>query len=335
MIALLLALLGLASAAPVRVVRAGETVESIAAELGDAALAAAIRGENGLSAGANPVPGTALRLPPLHGHADVDAVVLTVAGEATLDAGGEVGPALPRALVRAGDLVCTGIDGHLTLRLAADPVTGLHDDLTLLPATCARLDAAGVRDGARSTVVAVSRGQVEVRPAEVPGDVIIVTGAGVSAGREGGFRVAVEDGGAARTEAVGAPVAVIGGGVERALEVGQGSRTAPGEAPSDPIDLLPASALRVPSESAVLWRPRFEWAAVPHALGYRLEISANPDFTELLVAVEVPEPHYQPETLLLPRRTAGLWWRVSALDLAGFTGTPSAPRRVEVPRPPR
>lgn len=329
--------LGLALGAEVRVVRSGETVESIAAELGDPALAAVLRGENGLGAGAQPEIGAVLRIPPLAGHVDHDAVVIALSGSGTVDSPGR--PTTPLALdarVPIGATACTDVGSFATLRLAVDLATGAHDDVNLLPGTCARVVAASSRPGAvaavRASALALGSGGLEFRVADASeGALTVLTGAGVTTGTGGGFRVALERDGAARTEALYRPVAVIGQGVEREVGAGQGSRTRPGEAPSDPVSLLPPGQPVFPSDGAALRRPDFSWTAVPDALGYRLQLAVAPDFSDVVFATEHPAPRLDLDGLFLPTRVPGLWWRVTSFDLTGFEGPPSAARRLALP----
>lgn len=322
--------LGLALAADVHVVREGETIEAIAEELGNTDFAAVLRGENGLAAGAQVPPGTVLKLPPIDGHTDQEALVLSLSGsgEATTPDGSF--PLFPRVTLPTGSVACTSADGFATLRLAGDLVNG-HDDVSLLPSTCIRIVAVNSRPDGRSSAVEVTQGSVEVRSSTTTGDVTVLSEAGVTIGVSGGFRVAVEEEGASRTEAIVGSVAVMGSGAEVAVATGQGSRTIPGQAPSPPIDLLAPGNPTIPRAGAVLRTPDFAWTAVDGALGYRLQVAITPDFSDVVFATESPSPEYQADRLFLPYRVSGLWWRVTSFDLTGFEGAASAPRRVEFP----
>ena len=328
MIALLMAF---AFSADVHVVRDGETIEAIAAQLGDPALAAVVRGENGLAAGAQVPPGTVLTLPPIAGHVDQEAIVTAVSGSGEVTTPSGTSPLFVQMTLPPGSLACTNADGFATLRLATDGVNG-HDDLILLPSTCIRIVAVTNRPSGRSSAVEVTQGSVEIRAIDGGGgDVTVLSEAGVTTGDSGGFRVALEDAGSARTEAIGGDVAVMGSGAEVAVANGQGSRTIPGQAPSPPVDLLPPGNPTLPTAGGTLRTPDFEWTGVDGALGYRLQVSIAPDFSDIVYATESPRPELRPDRLFLPYRVSGLWWRVTSFDLTGFEGPASTPRRVAMP----
>ena len=130
---------------------------------------------------------------------------------------------------------------------------------------------------------------------------------------------------------VRASTVVIGAGQELVVEAGPGSRVRRGEAPGEPVPLLPSVELLEPVEGAVIRRPAFVWTAVPRALAYQVEIARIPDFTELVTVEQVPATRWTPEVLFLPFRVRGLWWRVSAVDRTGFVGAPGEARYLTFP----
>lgn len=314
--------LALTHAAEHRVVRTADTVETLAMLLGDPGLAPTIRELNGLAEGEQPIVGAVLVLPS-PAHEDEGGVVLTLQGTATARLTGgdelsvEVGTELP-----LGTTVCTDADSYATLRLTADHHGADHDEITLMEQTCIVVAGSGASFGQRTALVSLEQGAIDVRLARDPGQLAIRTIDGVTAATGGGFRVEKEAE-ATRTEAVTAPVSVMGAGVEVQLEAGQGSRVVAGQAPSSPVDLPGAVALATPEDGEVLVVPHFEWLEVERALAYRLEISTEPDFTALVYVEEVEGPPFEPQLLFLPYRVPGLWWRVSSVDLNGFRGVPS------------
>ncbi|MFZ5480185.1 MAG: LysM peptidoglycan-binding domain-containing protein [Myxococcota bacterium] len=326
---MILSLAHLALAADHHVVRPGDTLSAIASSRGLSV--EALRVANGLAPTATPEAGTVLLVPgaPDHGRGAV-CVALTGTARALPPGGAEV-PLAAGASVTAGTTVCTDADSFLTLRLPTARAGGAHDEISLVARTCLTLDASSV--GAdRSSLVTVTRGEVSVRAAE--GDdaatVTVRTPSGVTTGERGGFRVTAEEG-AARTEALHAPVEVLGGGVRRDLDAGYGSRTRTGEAPGEPVALPPPGDPERPGHGETLLRPDFAWAPAARALGYRIELAASADFSRVLLVEEVSTPSWQPEALLLPFRVPGIWWRVSSFDRTGFLGVPSAARPVAFP----
>lgn len=312
-----------------QVVRPGDTVESIAASLGDPTLAAQIRALNGLAPEAQPAVGAVLNLPGGDGQ---DSLVLAVRGTGSVTLPGrEAFALLPQQRLPEGTQVCTDAESFATLRLARDLSGYAHDDINLLPSTCVTVVGSAARPGRRSSLVNVTQGSVTVQGThDAPGNVIVQTPAGTTAGDQGGFRVTLEQGGT-RAEAVSAPVSVIGAGQEVALDAREGTRVKDGAAPEAPRALIAGAELFTPEDGTPLRWPEFRWQTVPRALGYRLQIATSPDFAEVVHSVDVPFAEWQPDFLMLPFRVEGYWWRVSPLDRFGFEGVPSAPRRLAVP----
>lgn len=315
------------------VVRAGDTVESIAAALGDPALAAVIREDNGIAPDQQPAVGVVLGLPAKGGAEPPGAVVLSVYGSGAVRRPGEA--ELPMAAgqdLPEGSVVCTAERSYATVRLALDLEQRRHDDVNLLPQTCMTVDATSSSAGQRSSLVSVTQGSVSVQDARAigAGTVTVRTRDGLTSGQSGGFRVHVE-GAATRTEALYSPVSVLGGGAEVRMAAGEGSRLRQGQAPEQPTPLLVPGAPVSPDEAARLRVPEFRWTAVDRALGYRVEIAASPTFNDTVLVEESASAVWAPELLLLPFRVPGLWWRVASIDRTGFIGVPSEPRSLSFP----
>lgn len=317
-----------------RVVRDGDTVESIASDVGDPSLAPRIREINGLGDGAQPEVGRVLLLPELPGeHQDQDAALLAFRGAVDLKIRGRAVPPQVGLALPLGTTVCTGADGFATVRLALSHRGGIHDDLSLFPGTCLTVDGTSSRPGARSSLVRVDSGSVAVRAvgdAAEPGSVTVVTPSGATSGERGGFRVTVEAQ-AMRAEALYARATVFGARRMLDLEAGQGSRTPTGGAPGAAVALLAPGTPTAPDDGAVLRRPDFTWVPVDRALGYRLELAVAPDFSDVVRLEDVQGTEWLPDRLLLPYRVPGVWWRVASIDRTGFVGVPSAPRSLAIP----
>ncbi len=331
---LLLLVLPLLQAAEYRVMRLGDTVEAIAEDLGDPALAVDIRSLNQIEAGVQPAIGSLLELPITPGPPLVEqqGAVLHASGEVTVRLPDQATvPGTPGLQLPQGSAVCTGPGSYATLRLARSGGSLAHDDVNLLAETCLTIISTVSRAAERSSVLRVESGSIAIRAAdETPGTVVVETAAGITTGRGGGFRVSREAD-ATRTEALDAPVAVLGAGQEVAVGAGQGSRTVSGQAPSPPVDLLLGATPQRPQLDQPLRRPDFGWTPVQGALGYRVEIATTSDFSAIVTAEGVPEPSWSPQLLFLPYRVEGLWWRVAAFDRVGFLGFPSEPRALVMP----
>lgn len=339
MIAIVLALPALGG--ELRPVLDGDTVESIATSLGDAALAASIRGLNNLAEGQPLEVGTLLLLPPpAVVQVDQHASLVSVVREVTAALPGA--PAAPAAVwdqVPAGATVCTGPNSYTTLQLASacEGRGEQVDEITLLADTCVEIQAVVASSLARSSVVKVLSGSVVVAdpgPAgagDPPSSVVIQAGTGLVTG-EGGYRAHLEPDQALRTEALTQPVALLGGGAQRDLEAGQGARVPEGGTPTEPVQLIVAGTLIAPAHEAPLSRPAFAWKADPEAFGYQFSIAGDMRFTKMLYVEPTPEPGHLADLLFLPlTNIEGHWWRVATLDRFGFLGLPSEVRRFIVP----
>ncbi|MCK6503762.1 hypothetical protein L6R53_10240 [Myxococcota bacterium] len=248
------------------------------------------------------------------------AVIVSLSGQAWVQVPGGAPTAVDRcATVPAGATICTAPDAFAAVRLAPSPDDAGADDVVLLGGTCLDVLATAI-DRAR---VNVSRGGVTISPSRDGGLVEVATRDGVTAGREGGFRVTLEEV-ATRTEAVTGRVQLQGDGGVLDLPAGKGSRMRPGRAPDAPTDLLLPQALLHPPADASLRRPDFAWTAVPGSTGYHLQLAADPAFLDIVEAVDVGPPQWQPDFLFSPTEIAGLWWRVAAYDRLGFLGVPTA-----------
>lgn len=332
--ALALALLAAAPAradeGEVHVVRAGDTVESIAAGLGDASLADTIRADNGLAPGAQPRPGDVLALPDTGAIAQ-PGQVLSLTGTGTLTPpGGTPVPLVEGAFLIVGTRVCTAEASYAAVRLAAVPDCTDEDDVTLLPGTCLVLDSNTSRPDRRRSVVSVESGSVSVRSNAGEGQVAVRTATGLTTGDDGGFRVAVEEA-STRTEAVFGDVAVIGSGQEKEVPSGFGVRTPEGQAPGELVELLPPGTPTAPAPDARLLIPDFAWTPVPRALGYRIELATDAQSVRLIRRTEVGQPAWTPTQLFLPYDVEVLYWRIVPFDRLGFEGIPSTPRPVRFP----
>lgn len=326
---MILLLVGAALAEDLHLVREGETFASIGAASGvDPAEIARL---SGLDAAAPLQPGQIVRLPeaPAPGQG---AVVLALSGSGTLRLPGrEPAPVVPGAEVPDGGTFCTGTGSFATLRLAGTDSRGEHDEVTLLGGTCLTVDSSSVRGGRRSSVVSMQSGSISVRETGGAGTVTVRSAVGATSGDAGGFRVTVEEAGSARTEAVSRPVAVLAQGREQAVPPGFGSRTRAGEGPGANVPLLAPPTLVAPVRGATLLRPSFAWTRVEGALAYRVEVSADEGFTDLLVVEPVGRGPWEPALFSLPYRVEGWWWRVTPIDRDEFVGLPAEGRGLRVP----
>ncbi len=231
-----------------------------------------------------------------------------------------------------GATVCTGPDSFATVRLDPSPTSSGAHDVVLMPGTCLDIEQAT----ADRTQLRVERGSITVATPRPRGGsstartLAIRTRDGLAEGKDGGFRVAIEER-ATRTEAVTGGIRLSGDGGSLELAAGKGSRVSQGEAPTAPVDLLLSQALLSPEAGTALIRPDFHWQEVPHGTGYRIELSADATFTDIVEAMDVAEPRWLPDFLFAPQAIEGLWWRVAPYDRLGFLGIPSEARPLLLP----
>lgn len=256
------------------------------------------------------------------------ASIVGLSGAGFVSIAGQAPLALDRcAVLPVGATVCTDADSFATIRLSPDPTDAAAEDIVLLPGTCLDIEE---RSAGRTQLGVTSGGVSVVSDADAQSAVAVRTRDGLAEGRAGGFRVTLEDA-ATRTEAVFGAVQLRGAGGALALAAGKGSRLRAGLAPDPPEDLLVSEALRAPEDGAALRRPDFAWDPVPYATGYRLELAATADFSDVVEALDLAEPAWAPDLLFVPAQVPGLWWRVAAYDRFGFLGVPSAARTLQLP----
>ena len=320
----------LATAGETLVVRRGDTVETIATAAGISP--AKLRSINGLAPDDQLAPGAVVELP--SGAAETQiAVVWSLSGEASAELPGKD---LAVELIRGqclpmGTRVCTGEDTFASIRLEATDGSGSHDDLSLLPGTCLRVEATSTMEGQRNALVSVDQGSISVRAGGLgPGSLTVRTRDGLMRGTQGTFRVTLEET-ATRTEALTHGVEVFGGGVQVDVGPAQGNRVTEGKIPTPPVDLLTPGTPLLQEDGALLRWTDFSWVPDPAAAAYRVEVSLDRDFTELAYRRNVDNTTWLPEVLTLPVRVEGLWWRVSAFDGFGFLGLPSNAHSLVVP----
>ncbi|MCO4743692.1 MAG: LysM peptidoglycan-binding domain-containing protein [Proteobacteria bacterium] len=329
---MVLTLLSLAFANDFRVVGEGDTVESIAEPMADVD-AAMIRALNKLEDGEQPIIGMLLQLPELDEHAHQTGYVIALTGTGTLtEPSAAASPLALGAELPAGSTVCTGTGSFATIRLAADGATGGHDDVSLLDDTCVSIRGLSTRPTSRSTTLDLGQGSLSVRAAESLGRMNIVTRDGITTGELGGFRVTLEEE-ASRTEALYAPVAILGAQTEREVPAGFGGRVSKGEKPTELTPLLPPGKPIRPANGSPLRRHDFAWTAVDRALGFRIEFSTAPDFSELVVVEEIGAVSWKPDFLALPQPARAWWWRISSIDRLGYVGIPSDEQQINEPLP--
>lgn len=311
-------------------VEAGQTVEAIANQLGDADLGPVIRQLNGLGPTEQPRTGQLIALPDAARTSVQQAFLVALLGAVTVaPPGGPPQPAQRLVALPVGGTVCTAPDSYALMQVATTCADDgpVGDEVVLWSETCVRVRSVGATAAGRSTVVQVLQGSLVV--AEPDGEaarVSVLAGAGIATGT-GGFRVHLEADEALRAEALTAQLRLLGQGTQLDLAPGQGSRVRPNGTIDPVTELLGNGPLVRPSVGEPLRRVQFRWDPTPDAFGYQVALSADPRGLVVLHRHSVTTAVYAPELLLLPVEPGEpVWWTVATVDRFGFLGVPS-PRR--------
>ncbi len=107
---------------------------------------------------------------------------------------------------------------------------------------------------------------------------------------------------------------------QRSHSVFAGQTTRLGHGGAEPKAQLPPPTAQAPLDGTFERAPLLQWAAVSGALGYRVEIAADVDFTRPVVGARTTEARFAPRVLTPDR---AWYWRVRAIDADGSTGSAS------------
>lgn len=279
---------------------------------------------NGIKVPRHLAPGTELRIDPSWMRGEAASLTLgAVGGAATLDGA----PAASGAVGREGSRVETGPDGVVVVQLR-DGTT-----LTIPPASSVRFERLRQYLGTDSieAQIGIDRGGVETRSA--PGrrrGLQIRTPAATAAVRGTEFRVRARPEDTA-VEVLTGTVGAAGPGGRAELPAGQGAIATPSGPPRVEA-LLAAPALgtlptRIRTPAAVL-----RFSPVEGAVGYRVRVARDADFTRLVAETSGAEP----EVAIVSREDGTLHVSARAVSAIGLQGR-EARGTVEVaarPEPP-
>lgn len=168
--------------------------------------------------------------------------------------------------------------------------------------------------------------EADVRPAGASSTFETATRNAVAAVRGTGFRVKAGEDGGSRLETLHGMVSLApkaaDGTVGQAVEVpaGKGAGVSSAGKLEAPRGLLAAPVVTAPQKGALPQDGVLSWTAVPLARSYRVELARDADFTIQAQAFTAGAITHKLEE----KPADGKWfWRVSALDDAGFQGQPS------------
>lgn len=254
--------------------------------------------------------------------------VVGLQGQATLD--GDSLQEIPAGTLYDGARFATGPDSALSLRFEDGSLLQLGPDARLQVLE-ARSSASRTRYRTHLRLVA---GELAGRSPADNGDVRRESELGTP-----GFKLEVQgvdfaatvDDKAARASVLrGTATLITDDGQPRPLAAAHGTAVSSGAiAPQEATELLPPPALAEPAASARIEDPavRFSWEPVPGAVGYLLEVAADGDRFDAIVArrrVDTPSVELASLPFDAPFR-----WRVATLDARGLRGVAAEPRTLQ------
>jgi hypothetical protein len=251
---------------------------------------------------------------------DVAARLAAVGGAAFLGADeASLKPAEPGMPVLVNELVKTGAGGKARIHLKDG------SSLELKPESAIRFSALAFSAGGERTVkVEVLQGGIvaDVRKATQGSRFEASSRMAVASVRGTSFRFGQDEQGGTRLETLEGRVALAAAAtpdVQVEVSAGQGAAVkADGEVL--PSRALPSAPKPIgPLQGKLAAGTRCEWSPVGGAARYRVEFARDADFLIEAQALDASE-----SSLAVPALAAGKWfWRVTALDAAGFAGAGS------------
>ena len=148
----------------------------------------------------------------------------------------------------------------------------------------------------------------------------IVTRTAVAGVRGTRFRVATTDGSVTRVETLQGKVELGAPKGKVDVAAGQGSQVDESGLPEPARKLLPAATVEEPTHGSVAPGTQLTWRAVPGAATYRLEVARDAEFSTQTQQIRCNDARWPITGLDASRRW---FWRVAAVDSAGFTGMTS------------
>lgn len=276
----------------------------------------ALRMRNGISDPTRIPLGRVIRIPRDWLRQDVGiANVTTVVGSAS-DASGALKPG---QVLAEGDRISTAARGYVTLALPDGSVITLNESSTLALERLVRYQGTGAHD----TRLRLESGRVatHVMPQGAAGRFEIRTPVAVSAVRGTEFRRGFQPGSEKdATEVIGGTVAVAGAAGAVVVPTGFGTISDAAGGPRAPVKLLPPPDLTSVPARFDAAQVRVTFAAVPAAVAYRAQLSADQEFRQIVADhigpgatvefADIPDGHY--------------WLRARSVDAEGLEGADAA-----------
>ncbi|MBL8952046.1 MAG: FecR domain-containing protein [Myxococcaceae bacterium] len=231
-------------------------------------------------------------------------------------------PAEPGMPVLVNELVKTGPGAKVTIHLKDG------SGIEVKPESAVRLPVLEADGATRQVKIEVLRGGIvaDVRKASQLSKFEASSRVSVASVRGTQFRLGVEEAGETRVETLEGLVAV-GSALEPKVPpvevpAGQGTKVGAEGRVAAPRPIPQEPRVTSPLKGPLGAEQRFEWSAVPDVVAYDVELARDADF---IVEAKVERVPATATTLSWPAVLAkGRWfWRVTGVDSAGFTGSPS------------
>lgn len=234
-------------------------------------------------------------------------------------------PASPGAVLASQQLIETAPGSVATVHL----VDGSR--LRLAPESLVRLGDITAPGSARRDVhVELLRGRIHVRASRREGPLRVTTLQATVSVQGTAFRVALTEENLTRVETLSGTVSLAGPRGQVFVARGEGSLVDAGGYPSEPRPLLLPPRIVAP-----VFGPRADgelllWEPVPQAVSYQVEFARNAQFDDAAWETTAAGDRM----LVNAAHRPGKWfWRVTAVDPAGFEGFASKIYAFEVPAP--
>ncbi|MES9993214.1 MAG: FecR domain-containing protein [Candidatus Thiodiazotropha sp.] len=264
-------------------------------------------------------PGSWLRVPMkwIRSNA-VPARIAGIEGQVQLTRadGAQLSSLTSGTLIHLGDILKTGPKSSVAVLFADDSALTLHSHGEMRFDHLSAHGETGMVDSRLRLVK--GRLQTRVRPSAGPGSRFeIFTPSAISAVRGTEYRAAVtKQGNASNIEVLEGKVAVSAEQQQRLVNAGFGTQIVKGEAPVEPVKLLPAPQFSKLPEVVRQIDWQMDWEELEGAVNYRIEISLDQAFSVLAWDQVTAQ-----SDLILPELVDNRYWvRVRGIDVNGLEG---------------
>lgn len=262
-------------------------------------------------------PGTVIKIPvELVNQRASSIQIKSLSGSVLLSsAGSNVPLSGPRALV-AGDALTTSDNASALVHFEDNTQLLLHPESRLL---IKRASVIGNQRQVMDINVSLEDGEAEIRanPDKAPGSRFLIETPAVFATTRGTVYRVRADGNTTAAEVTQGRISLDNSAGSQSLVQNFGSITEKDQPPKPPVKLLPAPQFNAPTQPTQYLPSAVRWQPVAGASGYRVQLSSDEQFNNILQDSTRPGPSYS-----LPTKTQDgpHWLRVRAIDSQQLQG---------------